>query len=249
HMPGLVLPTLPVVGLLVIVALLCRSLNALMLMAVIGAALVALRNPIWSTRIGFVCLLVIPILYAGNRIAPSMIGVSVDKPVIEVARMLDPYRAASMQFRIDSEAMLTEKAMEQPVFGWGGWGRSRVKNEYGEDISVTDGFWIITLGTKGLFGLVTWYLAMTSAMWVLFTRYPARVLSSADAAPAVGLACIMLMFVIDCLPNAMVTVIHPLIAGGLSALTVALTAREREPRSVRAGSSRAVRGVPAGAGA
>ncbi|MEL6498758.1 MAG: hypothetical protein AAFZ67_14115 [Planctomycetota bacterium] len=250
EMSGLVLPTLPVVGVLIVVALLCRSLNALMLMAMIGGALVALRNPIWPTRIAMVCLLVVPILYAGNRVAPSLVGVSVDKPVIEVARLLDPYRAASMQFRVESEAMLAEKAMQRPVFGWGGWGRSRVKNDYGEDVSVTDGLWIIALGTRGLFGLATWYLSMTAAVWVLVTRYPPRVLSSPEAAPAVGLACVMLMFVIDCLPNAMVTVIHPMIAGGLSAITVALAARADRPRvAARGAADRGPSGVPAGAGA
>ncbi|MEO1716164.1 MAG: hypothetical protein AAFR76_03540 [Planctomycetota bacterium] len=248
-MPGLVLPTLPIVALLLIVAVLCRSLNALLLMMAVAGALAALRNPVLPTRLGLVFLLVVPVVYVGNRILPTVIGVSIDRPVIALAHMLDPWRAASLQFRVDSEVMLSERAMQRPLFGWGGWGRNRVFNDDGEDISVTDGLWIIIFGVNGLFGLVSWYLAMTGAIWLLVTRYSARVLSSAEAAPAIGLAAVMLMFVLDCLPNAMVTVIHPMIAGGLSALTVALAARSGRPRAAVSGQPRGVAGVPAGAGA
>ena len=61
-----------------------------------------------------------------------------------------------MKFRFMNEDLLAAKAMQRPVFGWGGWGRSRVfSEETGEDLTVTDGLWIIILGSSGFFGLIT----------------------------------------------------------------------------------------------
>ena len=48
-------------------------------------------------------------------------------------------RAGSVQFRLDNENMLAKKAMQQPLFGWGGWNRARVFDESGNDLTVTDG--------------------------------------------------------------------------------------------------------------
>ena len=49
---------------------------------------------------------------------------------------------------------MLERASERILFGWGRFGRSRVYNEYGSDISVTDGRWIITLGQFGVVGFM-----------------------------------------------------------------------------------------------
>lgn len=244
---GLVLPTLPLVAGLLMVAVLCRALNALIVMIAIGGALFALRNPVWRTRLGLVVALLIPLVYMGNRLAPTLIGVSIDQPIIALAQAIDPGRAGSMQFRVESEVMLSAHALDRPVFGWGGWGRNRVHNDAGEDVSVTDGFWIIVLGVNGLFGLGAWYLAMTGPIWLMVIRYPARVLASPEAAPMVALSCVVLMFVMDCLPNAMITVIHPLAIGGLAGMALALQARVNAPRALQGGVSQ--RGVPIGVGA
>jgi hypothetical protein len=58
-----------------------------------------------------------------------------------------------LQFRLDNDIRLVDKALQRPIFAWGGWGRNRIYNEKGKDISTTDSMWTITLGTKGLLGL------------------------------------------------------------------------------------------------
>jgi hypothetical protein len=78
--------------------------------------------------------------------------------LIDLAYRASHERGASLEFRIINEDMLLEKARERMVFGWGGWGRSRIYNEEGEDISVTDGYWIILFGTTGLAGLAGFFL-------------------------------------------------------------------------------------------
>jgi len=43
-------------------------------------------------------------------------------------------RAQSLESRLTNEDMLTVRALERPAFGWGGWGRARIKDEWGQDI-------------------------------------------------------------------------------------------------------------------
>lgn len=240
------LPAWPLVFGLILVAVLCRALNALVLAAAVGGVLVMLRNPLWSTRIGLWALLLAPPMYFANRIAPDVIGLSFEGPVMQLAHMVDAERAESLQFRFDNEYILSSHAMQQPVFGWGGWGRNRVFDEWGNDVSITDGYWIIVVGKYGLFGLVTWYAAMMLPVALMIWRYPARVLASREAAPALVLGLVMLMFAIDCVPNAMLTSIHPLIVGGLSGLMIRYGARSNRSVRERAAPSGA---MPAGVGA
>jgi len=68
---------------------------------------------------------------------------------------LGPDRAQSLIFRFDNEQELLKHARKRFFFGWGGWGRNRVfDEETGEDITVTDGHWVITFGTSGFIGFV-----------------------------------------------------------------------------------------------
>ena len=67
-------------------------------------------------------------------------------------------RADSLQYRINAESMLLQRAKQKPIFGWGGWGRNRVTDEHGRDLVATDGLWIIFIGSYGIFGLVVFYL-------------------------------------------------------------------------------------------
>ncbi len=57
-------------------------------------------------------------------------------------------RANSLRHRLNNEDMLLSRAFESPLFGWGGWGRNRVYDENGKDLTVTDGLWIIIIVQK-----------------------------------------------------------------------------------------------------
>ena len=45
-------------------------------------------------------------------------------PMLGVARELVPDRARSLALRFNNEALLLERALEKPTFGWGGFGRN-----------------------------------------------------------------------------------------------------------------------------
>jgi hypothetical protein len=122
---------------------------------------------------------------------------------------------------LDNEEMLSKKARQRMMFGWGGYGRNRVyeTNWEGEriDISVTDSLWIIAFGVNGLVGLVsiTASLLLPAASLVLL-RYPARTWSHPKAAPGAVLAVIVTLYMLDCVLNAMTNPIFALASGAMA---------------------------------
>src|SRR5262249_23739426 len=76
--------------------------------------------------------------------------------LIDAAELVSTDRAESLGSRFKQDQQLLGRESLRLRFGWGRWGRSRVYDkETGQDVSVTDGRWIITLGQFGLFGFVT----------------------------------------------------------------------------------------------
>lgn len=141
-------------------------------------------------------------------------------------------RAASLGFRLQNEQLLTAKARLKPIFGWGGWGRARVYNEQGRDISVTDSLWIIAFGNHGLVGLVSLMMTLTLPILVLGRRIPAANWAHPAAAPVAALSVALIIYGLDCLVNAMVNPVFALAAGGLSGLAVKKVGRT-VPRPVQ----------------
>ena len=83
-----------------------------------------------------------PTLWSGRILSVSSKNIS------------SPERAESLGFRFSCEECLPiQKAMQQPTWGWGGWGGNRVIGPDGRDQAPTDGMWIIYLGCYGFFGL------------------------------------------------------------------------------------------------
>lgn len=85
----------------------------------------------------------------------SIMKVFPHQEVINVAELVGKERVQSLQFRFDNEQILLTRAEQKFFFGWGSWGRNRVYDEEtGKDVSVTDGRWIQTLGSFGIFGFI-----------------------------------------------------------------------------------------------
>lgn len=144
---------------------------------------------------------------------PMLRGIDVvpTQSLVSWAESYDTGRAASLQSRFDNEDILLEHASEKPVFGWGGWRRNRVFEEDGDDISTTDGAWIIVIGQRGWigylgqFGLLTWPIFMLA---LNRKRY--------DVAPVTALlALVLTAALVDLIPNGFLSPITILIAGAL----------------------------------
>ena len=130
--------------------------------------------------------------------------------IIAAANAVNPIRAGSLSFRFFHEDKLLEKARRKPVFGWGEWSRNRVYNEYGRDVSVTDGAWIVHFGVGGwarylgVFGLLCW-----SIIGLLFTRR-----ENVDPVCA-ALALLLAAKLLDLIPNGAMPPFVWLVAGSL----------------------------------
>jgi hypothetical protein len=167
-------------------------------------------------------LIAIALLLSGYLVFASTGGLTPERIAqisTTVTRLSNAERSASLAFRLENEAQLSQKARLQPIFGWGGWGRSRIYNEYGQDISVTDSLWIINFGNFGFVGLWSWVaVLLLPTLGFVLLRYPPATWWHPQVVPAAALAIGLMLYAIDCLSNAMTNPIYMLIAGGLAGI-------------------------------
>lgn len=148
--------------------------------------------------------------------------------MVSLAGTISEDRAGSLRYRFDNEDILLERANLQPLFGWGGWGRNRVYDPTtGQDISTTDGAWILTIGQYGWVGYLAEYGLLTWSLIVLGTMRFGR--QAPFAAIALGL--VLSANLLDLLPNAGRTPVTWLLAGSL----VGVIAEQRSSGAARRG--------------
>jgi len=200
-----------------------KSVGAIVLLF-IGLVVIYLSNRMKNVVLLLIILLVPP-LYVYTRTTGIWDGTNLSG---YVAEKFSPTRAQSLQFRFDNETILINKALQGTFFGWGGYGRSRVFNEKGKDLSVTDGLWIITLGQNGTFGLMAMIIAIQTPVALFFLRFkPGHWNEKKWAGPAV-MAMFLAIYMIDNLLNAMTNPIYMLFSGGLTGLALGAHQEETE---------------------
>lgn len=186
-----------------------------------GTAFLLLSWASLTTRARVVTVLtLVAVAYPALRAADAF-------PVEEFGRLsgaVSAERGESLAFRFAQEDILLARAMQRPLFGWGGWGRNRVYHWWGErgdewagakDSSVTDGAWIVLLGGTGIVGLVAWF----GFLWVPLLVFASRraALPAGTAALASGLAVLLALMVVDLLPNSHADFLAFVYAGALLA--------------------------------
>lgn len=136
--------------------------------------------------------------------------------VVGLAAGIDEARAGSLETRFAYEDQLLARARERPWFGWGTFARNRVYDvETGENRSVTDGDWIIRLGTQGAVGMAATLCLLLGPVLSAFRRLH-RVPSGSERMAVATAAWIVACVGVDLLPNAMLTPVHVLICGALA---------------------------------
>ncbi|GHG11583.1 hypothetical protein [Paracoccus aerius] len=185
---------------------LSKGVGALGIGLLLGAIIVFLpvRLQVIGASALAATLLVFPML-RGADMVPT------DTALI-LAEGVDPDRAASLRYRFDNEDILLDKANDRPVFGWGGWGRNRVFDSEGEDLSVTDGYWVIVIGTQGWVGYLAQFGLLLLPMIFLGMRWKQLALTPETA----GLTLALTANMIDLIPNATLTPVTWLLAGALA---------------------------------
>jgi hypothetical protein len=151
-----------------------------------------------------VILLLYPVLRAGEFFPTERF--------LSLASRINDDRAASLAVRLRNEDMLLAKSNDRPYFGWGGWGRNRVYNERGEDVTITDGAWIIAYSSGGWARYIAELGLLTYGMLALALRWRRYELDPATAVLSIVLAANLL----DLIPNATRTDITLLLAGALA---------------------------------
>ena len=210
---------------LLVMLVLSRAIGAWILCAVIFGVFAILRvirfKPI------LLAFVLIPAIYAGVRVTNTWNGLG----LVAAFEVISEKRAASLETRLLHEQKLNERAMERPVFGWGGWGRNRIRNWAGKDLSLTDGMWIIILGQQGLMGLIGWLGLWIAPCVVAVRRASIGVLASRDFRLMYVFILLVPAIMIDLMFNAFVGPSLIMIPGGLVALTPLLCSRTKGTKS------------------
>lgn len=193
-------------GWLFMTLVLAKGVGALGIGLLLGAMILFLpvRLQVIGAAVLAATLLVFPML-RGADLVPT-------DTALTLAQGVDPDRAASLRTRFDNEDILLDKANHRPAFGWGGWGRNRVFDAEGRDLSITDGYWIIVIGTQGWIGYLAQFGLLLIPMIFLGLRWKRLALTPATAGLTMALAANM----IDLIPNATLTPVTWLLAGALA---------------------------------
>ena len=131
---------------LLLVLVLCKTVASIMygFSGLLLIKFASLKNQLRVARILVLIALLYPVL--------SIMDLVPYQTLNNVAMSIDKERGQSLTFRFENEKILLDRVQKHIFFGLGGWGRNRIYDEEGRDISVTDGLWIITLGQFGMVG-------------------------------------------------------------------------------------------------
>lgn len=226
-------------GWLGLVLVLCKSLGAL----VLGAAFALLlgaggrRMVLPGCTLAAALVLTYPALRGADLVPTGLVA--------EAALSVSAERAGSLQFRFDNEDILLARANEKPLFGWGSWGRNRVYDVVsGRDASITDGRWVIVIGSYGWLGYLAEFGLLTLPLILLATGGVRRQIGL----PTAALGVVLTVNLLDMLPNASLMPLSWLLAGALLGRVeeIARAPRRRAPPrpagSASGGSAGAVAG-------
>jgi hypothetical protein len=191
---------------------LCKSLGPVIYTVVLAPLILVTRPRTWL-KVACAASLILcayPLL--------KNLGLAPTQLVSRVASSISPDRMNSFSARVENEDALLAKANQKPLFGWGGWGRNRIYDKWtGQDISVTDGGWIIQYGCYGWFGYLSLYGLLAVALF--------RALGATDkeVSPAnlnrAGIALLLAVYIIDSIPNGSYFSMVFLFAGSIASTT------------------------------
>jgi hypothetical protein len=146
-------------------------------------------------------------------------GIWYGQELIDTAGLVfEPQRVASLATRIDNENTLAARARLEPIFGWGGWGRSRIYDSAGNDISITDSQWIITFGINGGLGLAAFVITGLLPAVLLRRKVPPWLWMHPGYVSGLVFALLVGLWMIDNTVNAMFNPVYLLMSGGLAGL-------------------------------
>lgn len=204
----------PVAGYLAVLLLFCKTLGA-SLYALIAAPIVLFTRPKNWVNVAVAILLLLcayPLLRTYDLVPVHHIT--------EAANSISADRSGSFRLRVTNEDMLLAKANQKAAFGWGAWGRNRVYQKgTGEDLSITDGEWIMQFGTLGWFGYLSLFGLFAVSVWR--ARAVVRGPVTQNSVVIGGLTLLLAVNGIDLIPNAGLRPLTYLLAGSIAGCVAA----------------------------
>lgn len=205
---------------LVITLILSKNFGALSITILLAPFLIFSGQKLQVTVAVFVAGIVL--LYPMLRGAGL---VPVDK-VYELSQSISEDRASSLLFRLQNEDVLLEHAAKKPWFGWGNWGRNHLYDPSdGRMTTVTDGIWVILIGSFGWVGYLCFFGLLT--LPILLYALRRRRLGPSLMTP--GLMVVLSATLLDMLPNAGLVSYVWLMAGALTGFVLRQSQGETEP--------------------
>lgn len=194
------------------VLLICKSAGALMA-AAMAVPLVLLAKP--RLMVTFATVLAVTVFAYPIMRSASWMPL---QEIVDLAMSASPERGRSLEFRLMNEDILLERAMERPLFGWGGWGRPLFLDPHsGRLASIPDGQWVLWIGLRGVVGYVGQFLLLLLPVLAMFWSLPRRK-NRIDHSEAMVLGCVTLILalnMLDLIPNATLTPLTWLMAGSV----------------------------------
>ncbi|QKX16586.1 hypothetical protein [Microbulbifer sp. YPW1] len=200
------IPGLLILISLLVILLLCKSVGAWILGMV--AILTILVVPPRVKQITALSIAVLVVFYP----LMSLLGWFPIESVLDAAAVFGQDRADSLAFRFNHESALLIHAKEKMWLGWGGWGRNRLHD------SVTDGYWVMVLGTAGVLG----YLAISGLLISPILRAGKLVFGGRDAGQKQifsGISILLVVLMVDQIPNSSLSEIVWFVAGAVLGVT------------------------------
>lgn len=136
--------------------------------------------------------------------------------LVDFVNESQPERAASLAFRFHHEYMLLERAMLQPIFGWGPWGRNfPLDPTTGRTLAIADGYWVITFGTRGIIGYLAVFGTLVLPLVIIWRRRYELMLrhDRAGVLMVVTMALVLAVNLVEMIPNATLTPLTWLVTG------------------------------------
>ncbi len=185
-----------------------RSLAALLfgILATASLVLTSTRSQVLAAAIITSVAFVYPVLRTLDLVPYQQL--------VSAASTFSERRAHSLNARFENEEQLLQKGLEKPAFGWGNWGRFRIYDYYGVDRTLSDGYWVIALSTRGIVGYLTTYIVLIAPvfmLWLQTLRYRELEISPITS----GICLILSVNLLDLVPNATLTPLTWLFVGVL----------------------------------
>ncbi|MDP2339728.1 MAG: hypothetical protein Q8O67_02120 [Deltaproteobacteria bacterium] len=203
---------------LLIVLLGCKSLGAAVF-ALLFTVVLHLLAPKGQLRV-LVLFAAVIVAYPVSRATEVFPHAEITQFIKDTA---GPDRAQSIEFRFTNEAALTEHGAKKPIFGWGRFRRSMLFTPWkDEPVSVADGYWIGTYGARGAVGFICTFGLLLTPMFFLRSKIK-KLTNADDRYLLVGLACMLMLYTVDLIPNGLFTNFPFFFAGAVLGLVRGIT--------------------------